>query len=167
MYGASKAMQTLVEIHHNRYEQTSHDIWKEMKDAVLERLEDYAGAKQRLSQLLDEEQQRELEQELEEERQLERPPPVKPCQPILHEEIKQLYDMQSIMMNLTQYPRVFRRLPYAFIGTTFANDCQAEHWQENFWISTEFQRVIETKGESLESFLRPPRWIIIYRNQQL
>ncbi|CAF3125081.1 unnamed protein product [Rotaria sp. Silwood2] len=167
MYGASKAMQTLVEIHHNRYEQTSHDIWKEMKDAVLERLEDYAGAKQRLSQLLDEEQQRELEQELEEERQLERPPPVKPCQPILHEEIKQLCDMQSIMMNLTQYPRVFRRLPYAFIGTTFANDCQAEHWQEKFWISTEFQRVIETKGESLESFLRPPRWIIIYRNQQL
>ncbi|CAF1555036.1 unnamed protein product [Rotaria sp. Silwood1] len=71
------------------------------------------------------------------------------------------------MMNLTQYRHVFRYLSYAFIDTTFLNDCQANNWQENFWISTEFQRVIATKGESLNPFLRPPRWIIIYRNQQL
>ncbi|CAF5143027.1 unnamed protein product, partial [Rotaria sp. Silwood1] len=80
--------------------------------ATLKRLQDYSGTKQRLSQLLDEKQQRELEEE--------RPPPVTPCEPILHEEI-----------------------------------------------STEFQPVIATKGESLNPFLRPPRWIIIYRNQQL
>ncbi|CAF5012112.1 unnamed protein product [Rotaria sp. Silwood1] len=55
-----------------------------IKDATLKRLQDYSGTKQRLSQLLDEKQQRELEQELEE----ERPPPVTPCEPILHEEIK-------------------------------------------------------------------------------
>ncbi|CAF4634435.1 unnamed protein product, partial [Rotaria sp. Silwood2] len=73
MYGASKTMQTLLEIYRNRYEQTSY------------------------------EQQRELEQELEEERQLERPPPVQPCKPVFHEEIKQLCDMQGTMMNLIQY----------------------------------------------------------------
>ncbi|CAF1186849.1 unnamed protein product [Rotaria sordida] len=167
MYGASKTMQTLVEIHRNRYEQTSHHMCTEMKNTVLKRLEDYAGTKQRLAQLLDEEQQRELEQELEEERQVERPPSVQPCQPILHDAIKQLCDMGSIIMNLTRYPNVFRHLPYAFTDTTFVNDCQANNWQENFWISTEFQRVIETKGELLNPFLRPPRWIIIYRNQHL
>ncbi|CAF4319223.1 unnamed protein product, partial [Rotaria sordida] len=73
-----------------------------------------------LSQLLDEEQQRELEQELEEERS----PPVTTCQPILHEEIKQLCDMHSSMMNLKQHPIVFRRLPNAFTGATFVNDCR-------------------------------------------
>jgi hypothetical protein len=35
------------------------------------------------------------------------------------------------------------------------------------WVSTEFQRVILTKGESLNPFLRPPRWIIIYRNEYI
>ncbi|CAF4367181.1 unnamed protein product, partial [Rotaria sordida] len=82
-------------------------------------LKDYGGTKQCLSQLLDEEHQRELEQELEEKRS----PPVTTCQPILHEEIKQLYDMHSSMMNLKQHPIVFRHLPYAFTGTTFVNDC--------------------------------------------
>ncbi|CAF1305635.1 unnamed protein product [Rotaria sordida] len=167
MYGVSKKLQTLFEIHHNRYEQAQHGVWKEIRDAVLKRLQDYCGTKQRLSQLLDEEQQRELEQELEEERQLERPPPVTPYEPVLHEEIKRLCNTNGAVMNLAQYSHVFRHLPYAFIDTTFVNDCQANNWQENFWISTEFQRVIEAKGESLNPFLRPLRWIIFYRNQQL
>ncbi|CAF1915257.1 unnamed protein product [Rotaria magnacalcarata] len=76
-----------------RYEHTHHDLSKETKDAVLKRLRDYGGTKQRLSQLLDEEQKRELEQELEEERQLERPPSVEPCKPIMHKEIERLCDM--------------------------------------------------------------------------
>ncbi|CAF4929892.1 unnamed protein product [Rotaria sp. Silwood1] len=168
MYGSSKKLQTLFEIHHNRYEQTHHNVSKEIKDTVLRRLKYYGETNQRLLQLLDEEQQRELEQELEEEeRQLERPSLVTPCQSRLHEEIKQLCDMHSPMMNLKQHPKVFRHLSYAFTGTTFVNDCQANSWQENFWISTEFQRVITTKGELLNSFLLSPRWIIIYRNRHL
>ncbi|CAM4818005.1 unnamed protein product [Rotaria magnacalcarata] len=168
LYGASKKLQTLFEIHHNLYEHAHHHrLSKEIKDAVLKRLTDYGGTKQRLSQLLDEEQQRELERELEEERQLERPPPVKPCEPILHEEINRLCDIRSNTMNLSKYPNVFRHLPYAFTDTTFFNDCQADRWQDNFWVSTEFQRVIATTGESLNPFLRPPRWIMVYRNQHL
>ncbi|CAF4292532.1 unnamed protein product, partial [Rotaria magnacalcarata] len=102
MYGAPKELQTLIEIHHKRYEHTHypHGLSKEIKDAVLKRLEDYGGTKQRLSQLLDEEQQRELEQELEEERQKEFPPPVEPCEPILHEEITRLCDTHSDIMDL-------------------------------------------------------------------
>ncbi|CAF1065815.1 unnamed protein product [Rotaria sordida] len=100
-------------------QQTYHYVSKEIKDVVLKQLKDYGGTKQCLSQLLDEEHQRELEQELEEKRS----PPVTTCQPILHEEIKQLYDMHSSMMNLKQHPIVFRHLPYAFTGTTFVNDC--------------------------------------------
>ncbi|CAM4909258.1 unnamed protein product [Rotaria socialis] len=169
MYGASKKLQTLFDIHHNRYEHDHHHhhLSKEIKDAVLKRLTDYGGTKQRLSQLLDEEQQRELEQELEEERQLERPPPVEPCEPILHEEIMRLCDIRSNTMNLSKHSNVFCRLPYAFTDTTFFNDCQANSWQDTVWVSTEFQRVIATKGESLNPFLRPPRWMMIYRNQHL
>ncbi|CAF4169552.1 unnamed protein product [Rotaria sp. Silwood2] len=167
MYGASKKFQTVFEIHHARYQHFTHHLDKQIQDVVLKRLKDYGGTQQRLSQLLDEEQQRELEQELEEERQLERPSPAIPCEPILHEEIKRLCDMHSDIMNLNQYPNVFRPLPYAFTDTTFFNDIQSEHWHTNLWISTEFQRVIKTKGESLNPFLRPPRWILVYRNQHL
>ncbi|CAF5009322.1 unnamed protein product, partial [Rotaria socialis] len=70
-------------------------------------------------------------------------------------------------MDLTQFPNVFRHLPYAFTGTTFLRECQSENWSKNIWVSTEFQRVIETKGESLNPFLRPPRWILVYRNKHL
>ncbi|CAF3205351.1 unnamed protein product [Rotaria sp. Silwood2] len=167
MYGCSKTLKTLFEIHQHRYQQTCHDLCNDIRDAVLYRLQDYGGAKQRLSQLLDEEQQRELEQELEEERQLEPPPPVDPCTPKLHPEIKRLCGMQNIQMDLQQYPHVFQPLPYAYVGTTFLSDCQFNSWEKNMWISTEFQRVVETKGDSLNPFLRPPRWIIVYRNQEL
>jgi hypothetical protein len=133
----------------------------------LKQLETYGGSKKRLAQLLDEEQERELEQELEEERQVERPPAVLPCQPILHDEIIRLCDTQGDMLNLNQLTGVFRPLVYAFTDTTFFNDCQPNCWRQNLWISTEFQRVIETKGESLNPFLRPSRWIVVYRNQHL
>jgi hypothetical protein len=167
MYGAPKVLQTVFEIHFARYQSITYHFSTDIRDAVLKKLYDYGGTKQRLSQLLDEEQQRELEQELEEERQLEPPPPVTPCEPILHEEIKRLSDIHSNIMNLSQYPLVFQPLAYAFIGTTFFNECQPASWQPNLWVSTEFQRVILTKGESLNPFLRPPRWIIVYKNQHI
>ncbi|CAF2567725.1 unnamed protein product [Rotaria sp. Silwood2] len=89
-----------------------------IRDAVLKRLYDYGGTKQRLSQLLDEEQQRELEQELEEERS----PLVKSCELILHKEIKQLWDMLNTMINLADFPTIFRPLTYTFMDTIFVNN---------------------------------------------
>jgi hypothetical protein len=118
-------------------------------------------------QLLDEEQQRELEQELEEERQQKRPPPVHPCEPILHKELGLLCDATSPNINLSKLSSVFCPLPYAFRGTTFYQECQPHCWQPNLWITTEFKRVIQTRGESLDSFLRPARWVVIYRNQHI
>ncbi|CAF1080146.1 unnamed protein product [Adineta steineri] len=167
MYGACKVLQTVSEIHSARCQQTNYHLSTEICDPVLKRLQDYGGQKQRLSQLLDEEQQRELEQELEEERQLARPPPVEPCEPTLYEEIKRLCDINSKKMNLSQFPLVFQPLTFAFTDTTFYNDCQPNSWRQNLWVSTEFQRVILTKGESLNPFLRSPRWAVVYRNQHI
>ncbi|UJR20208.1 hypothetical protein I4U23_023339 [Adineta vaga] len=167
MYGARRALQTVFDIHCERYRQNKHFLSPRIRKIVIQRLLDYGGGKTRLSQLLDEEQQRELEQELEEERQLERPPPVKPHPAVLYEEIKRLGDISGTVMDLTQFPQVFRPLSYAFIDTTFQSLCQANSWSSNLWISTEFQRVISTKGESLDPFLRPPRWVLIYRNQHI
>ncbi|CAF4378563.1 unnamed protein product, partial [Adineta steineri] len=65
------------------------------------------------------------------------------------------------------HPTVFQHLPFALIGTTLEEDCQPKSWYSNLWISTEFQRVIATEDASLNSFLRPPRWIVVYRNQQI
>ncbi|CAF1592052.1 unnamed protein product, partial [Adineta ricciae] len=124
------------------------------------------GKKRRLAQLLDEEQQRELEQELEEERQLQRPPAVQPCQPILHKEIMKLCELNE-NVDIANSRAVFQHLNYAFTNTTLFKICQANSWLPNLWVSTEFQHVIATKGESLNPFLRPPRWIVVYRNQQL
>lgn len=167
MYGKRKAPSTVYEIHLARYEATFYNITMDIRDNVLERLRNYGGKKTRLAQLLDEEQERELEQELEEERQLERPPPVEPCQPILHEIIKQLCDKDIPMINLEDHHNVFQRLPFAFTDTTLDADCQSESWYSNLWISAEFQRIIATEDESLDRFLRPPRWILFYRNQQI
>ncbi|CAF1078899.1 unnamed protein product [Rotaria sp. Silwood1] len=102
MHEPSKKLQTLFEIHHNRYEQTPHHRWKETRDAVLRQRKDDGGTKQRLSQFP--------------------------------------------MMNLKQYPNVFRHLPYAFTDMAFVDDIQANNWQKTFWTSTEFQCVIATKG---------------------
>ena len=167
MYGKQRVPSTLYDIHSARYDATAYDITVDIHDNVLQRSRNYGGKKTRLAQLLDEEQERELEQELEEERQLERPPWVEPCQPILHEIIKQLCDKNIPMINLEDHTNVFQRLLYAFEDTTLYKDCQLKSWYSNLWISTEFQRVIATEDESLNLFLRPPRWIVVYRNQQI
>ncbi|CAF1091829.1 unnamed protein product [Didymodactylos carnosus] len=167
MYGAPRVLQTISEIYVIRYQHCSIRSSADTHDAVLKRLSAYGGSKQRLSQLLDEEQQRELEQELEEERQVARPPPVRPRQPILHKAIKRLCNTDGPMLNLGQFTSVFRPLVYAFTGTTFSQDCSVNSWQPHFSVSTEFQRVILAKGESLDPFLRPPRWIMVYRRQHI
>ncbi|CAF3941269.1 unnamed protein product [Rotaria sp. Silwood1] len=167
MYGPPKTLQTISEIYFARSQQSGICSSTEIHEAVLKRSKEYGGSKRLLAQLLDEEQQRELEQELEEERQVERPPSVHPCVPILHKEIERLADEHDDMLNLNQLTSVFRPLAYALVGTTFSQICEHNVWRENLWISTEFQRVIETVGESLDPFLRPPRWIVVYRNQHI
>jgi hypothetical protein len=167
MYGPPKYLQTAYSIYSSRYKCSKIPLSTEIHNDVLKQLEKYGGSKKRLAQLLDEEQERELEQELEEERQVERPPPVTPHEPILHEEIKKLCDTHGDKLALAQLTRVFRPLAYAFTDTTFINDCQPKSWHKNFWISTEFQRVIQSIGESLNPFLRPPRWVVIYRKEHI
>ena len=68
-------------------------------------------------------------------------------------------------LKLVDFPSVFCPLKDAFLHTTFYQDNEICHWHENLWISSEFQRVTSTSGESLDSFLRPPRWVLIYRNK--
>ena len=169
MFGASKYLRTAYDIYLSRYEYSKSKVplSTEIHNDVLKQIKKYGGSKTRLAQLLDEEQERELEQELEEERQVDRPPPVKPHIPVLHEAIKKLCHMHGDMLDLAESTSVFRPLAYAFTGTTFVDDCQPNSWHQNFWISTEFQRVIKTIGESLDQFLRPPRWVVIYRKQHV
>jgi hypothetical protein len=173
MYGTPKVLQTISEIYTGRYQHSNIVASEEIHHAVLKRIHAYGGSKQRLSQFLDEEQQRELEQELEQEQERQQeqeqkhPRPVRPCEPILHEEIKMLCNPDDSRLSLSEFPLVFRPLSYAFMNSTFFEICQPNSWQPNFWVSTEFQRVIETNGESLDAFLRPPRWLIVYRNEHI
>ncbi|CAF1315107.1 unnamed protein product [Rotaria sordida] len=169
MYGPAKIWQTILQIYSARYEYFQIHSSTEIHQAVLKRLQDYGGSKKLLSQLLDEEQQRELEQEqeMEEERQQKRPPIVQPYEPFWHKEFESLCDMQSSTMDLLNLPSVFRPLKDAFLDTIFHQHSQSHYWQANLWISTEFQQVIQTRGESLDPFLRPPRWVFIYRNQDM
>ena len=173
MYGVPRVLQTISEIYTIRYEHSDILASEEVHNAVRKRLYAYGGSKQRLSQFLDEEQQRELEQELVEEQEREQEHeqkcvrPMCPCKPTLHAEVKRLSDQEDLPLVLADLPSVFRHLPYAFIDSTFSELCQPNSWQTNLWITTEFQRVIETKGELLDPFLRPPRWIVIYRNEHI
>lgn len=171
MYGPSKTFQTIAEIYSAKYEHSDLDASDKIHQAVSKRLEKFGGRKKLLTHLLDEEQQRELErereQEQEEERQQKRPLPACPCESVLHEEIKSLCDMQSPAMNLSDFPSVFYPLPKVFRGTSLYRDCQPQCWQENLWVSSTFKRAIEARGEQIDSSLRPPRWIVVYRNQHL
>ena len=173
MYGISKALHTLPEIYLSRHQHSTVLASEELHNAVLQRLCAYGGSKQRLSQFLDDEQQRELEQEVEQEQEREkeedqrRAPPVRPCQPILHEEIKRLCHSEDSPLKLEAFPSVFRPLAAAFADSPFSELCQFDRWRGNFWISSEFQRVIEMSGEASNLFLRPPRWMIVYRNEHV
>ncbi|CAF3758362.1 unnamed protein product [Rotaria sordida] len=169
MYGVSKTFQTIFDIYSARYKHSNICSSVEIHEAVSKRLSDYGGSKKLLTQLLDEEQQRELEreQELEEERQQKRPPSVRPYEPQLHDEIKALCDMHGPMLNLSKLTSAFCPIADAFLGTTFYRECQPRCWQQNLWITNEFKRVIQTHGESLDPFLRPARWILVYRNEHI
>ncbi|CAF3980773.1 unnamed protein product, partial [Didymodactylos carnosus] len=169
MYGVSKTFQTIFEIYSARYKHSTICSSAEIHEAVSKRLCDYGGSKKRLAQLLDEEHQRELEQEqeLEEERQQKSPSTVVPREPVLHDEIKSLCNIQDPILNLSQLTSVFCPIADAFLGTTFYRECQPHCWQQNHWVTDEFKRVIQTRGESLDPFLRPARWVLVYRNQHI
>ncbi|CAF1024726.1 unnamed protein product [Adineta steineri] len=175
MYGVPMIMQTISEIYTMRYQRFNSFVSDAIHNAVLKRIQTYGGLKQRWSQFFEEEQQRELEQESEQEQEQERQQEeekkcfrsVRPCEPILHDEIKQLCNSDDSQLNLSELPLVFRPLPYAFINSTFFDICQPKSWQPNLWISTEFQRVIEPIEEPLDLFLRSPRWLIVYRNEHI
>ena len=167
MYGTSKYLQNAYDIYLARFKRSKISISTGIHDDVSKQLKKYGGTRKRLAQLLDEEQERELEQELEEEREIERPSPVRPCTPILHDPIKKLPDKHGPELNLAELTRVFSPLLYAFKDTTFFNKCQTGSWNQSLWISTEFQRVVETSDEALDPFLRPPRWIVVYRGKHI
>ena len=171
MYGMPKIMHKIAEIHRSRCHDSSIQLSSEINAVVLNRLDFYGGSKTLLAQSLDEEQERELEreieQEVEQEQQREGPTPPVPHNPTLQEEIKRLADPHSPMMNLAQHRSVFFPLPQAFHGTTFFSQCPSSSRQNNLWISNEYQRVIQTRGQSLDSFLRPPRWVIVYREEHV
>jgi hypothetical protein len=75
--------------------------------------------------------------------------------------------MQGPVMNFSQLTSVFCPIADAFLGTTFYRECQPSCWQKHFWVTDEFKRVIQTRGESLDPFLRPARWVVIYRNRHI
>jgi hypothetical protein len=70
-----------------------------------------------------------LVQSFDEEQQ--RPPPVRPCQPELHEEIKYLCNEIAPMLSFSKLTQVFRPLSEAFTGTTLENVCQFDSWGNN------------------------------------
>ncbi|CAF1580540.1 unnamed protein product [Adineta ricciae] len=163
VYGTPKAFQTISDIYINQYQYADLPASEEIHFVVLERMNTYGGSKQRLSQFLDEEQQRELEQEVEQEQERvqehERKPYriAHPCKPILHDEVKRLTDSDDPPLNFAELPHVFRPLVHAFTDSILTSMCEQDNWRSNFWITTEFQRVIENQGEFLDRYLRPPR----------
>ena len=60
MYGSPRLPKTLLDIHSDRYQQIKNNLLTDIQEEVLKRLKDYGGIKTRLSQLLDEEQQKRI-----------------------------------------------------------------------------------------------------------
>ncbi|CAF3327590.1 unnamed protein product, partial [Rotaria socialis] len=114
MYGASKTFQTISDIHSTHYQHFKIRSSTQIPESVTNRLCDYGGSKNLLTQLLDEEQQREQK----------RSSPGQLYEHQLHDEIKILCEIEGHVLNLTILPSVFCPIADAFLGTIFYSECQ-------------------------------------------
>lgn len=116
----------------------------------------------RFSQLIDEEQEKELEHELEEQREVYRPGAVVPAQPVIDEKLRRF--LQNGLAGRDYFKSLLGgsvlELPLALYNTSIWPIVQEKAWGEKAFITRDFLTVIQSGQGKVDEFLRPVWWLV-------
>ena len=121
-------------------------------------LQKFVSKEKRMKNLLDDEHEIELEVECEEETHLERPASKTSKKPSpLDKDIENFAKTGEFLVESNAYIPLYK----AFAKTSLWKICDYNVWNNNIFASKEFVNVImEEYMDSLDDYLRPPRWIL-------
>ena len=106
---------------------------------------------------LQEEQERELSPENERERQVQRPPPLKALQPVVHPDLYRLVQTGRLSPGSHAVQPAFELLR----NTRAAPHLEDGAWPSELLMTVDFSRTVKAPAnQSLDSFLRPVHWIL-------
>lgn len=110
---------------------------------------------------LQEEQERELSPESEQERQVERPARMAPCQHVVHQDVLRFIQQGILSRSSPAFHPAFGTLR----DTTAARHHNVEEWPDRLLVTADFARTVKSsKGQLLDSYLRPVHWIASCKN---
>lgn len=172
MYGA-KEIQVLTIITRNQFKRLAA-IYENHKTIfnwincvalnVVVKLEKNIPDVMRYTQLLDEEQEKELEHELEEQREVSRPPPVTPAARHFNPLLRDLFTNGRAHVSFTELKQSSKLvpLPLIFIKTKLSpmieKQWKRNAWNVNIFVTSDFIIAI-SGGVGFDEFLRPVWWI--------
>lgn len=134
-------------------------------DFVIKRLEEHIPNVARLSQMLDEEQEKELEYELEEQRELQRPGKGYAAEPRLDKDLEALLrhgvKSRKYLNELTKSKGLLS-LPKALRRTSLWSGSSNKeiNWGNEIYATQDFMNVVTKQDDMADEFLRPVWWIV-------
>lgn len=138
---------------------------KSNSDFVLETLQKYIPNVTRFSQLLDEEQEKELEYELEEQREVQRPSKAYPAEPKLNGELNDF--LTHGLKDLKYFNQLINKkrimnVPMALQNTNLWTDANnnEKKWGNDIYVTADFMNVVVTQSDKADEFLRPVWWMV-------
>ncbi|XP_031635809.1 uncharacterized protein LOC116348812 isoform X2 [Contarinia nasturtii] len=136
---------------------------REMKDNVVDKLNELATDVKRFTHALDEEQEKELEQEVEEQTQIERPPGAKPATPKFNEQLKQLVINGATdgLVNKMKIENSLLSIVNSLANTQLSEFCEknADAWSKYIFVTNDFCTVLQGSSQLCDAFLRPTWWL--------
>lgn len=136
-------------------------------DQIVKILEKYIPETERYTQLLDEEQEKELEHELEEQREVHRPGKSTPMVPAINDTLKLLFKYGLNNNTIKTFKSLknnneILHLPYGLEKTTMWTIAQKDSWGRKIYVTKDFNSVIikNQAKDKEDEFLRPVWWIV-------
>ena len=142
--------------------QISNITFQEFKDnslKICKKLKDFVPFEKTYSHCLEEEQELELEVEEEEEKELERPAKVKPLENRISSDLLSLIQTDKFKCSC------LLKLPNSLDKSSLKKILQHKAWSTSLFTTEDFVNTVRTYNE-LDCYLRPPRWLCIYKNHE-
>ncbi|KAG4070394.1 hypothetical protein HA402_006536 [Bradysia odoriphaga] len=142
---------------------------RDIQDSVYEKLQQQAADVRQFSHALSEEQEKELEQELEEQRFLERPPAVKAATPAFDKRLERLFrdgatdDIIAEMKSQRSLFTVATSLARTQLFRRYKKK-NKDAWSDHLLLTGDFDKVIDSKSQACDEFLRPVWWVAAVHN---
>ncbi|KAL9651875.1 hypothetical protein ABK040_000221 [Willaertia magna] len=157
LYGNPRKLQSVPDICHKQilFIQRSFGIYSFPESLTTHIIEECSKSEIKIfSQILGEEQERELENETEEERVIDRPPHASNARPCLSDALIKFVESGHIDK------LIFLPLQASFLNTSHYNSLKNINWNPNLFVTKDFITVIKNSLNNMDNYLRPPTWIL-------